>query len=372
MALNISGLDPEEFLARRAEMPLVDVRSPSEYAYGHIPGAVNIPLFDDSQRAEVGTLFKKEGSTAAVLRGIELSAPEMPAKLRQALALAPERRMLLYCWRGGMRSEAMAWLFHTGGIKPLLLTGGYKSYRNYILNDLSRRRDFIILGGLTGSGKTGILNYLGSAGAQVTDLERLASHRGSAFGALGQPPQPSSEHFANLLYEELSGKRDGESVWLEDESRNIGTVFMPDSFFEQMRKAPVVALMMSIETRMPRLLEEYTSFPLEQITASVMRISKRLGGDRTREAIGALQRGDFSTAIRITLEYYDKSYRYGLSVRPEGQVVYVETETDDVAVNASKVATAAAEMVSGGHSSLSDEASTRLKTLSERLTCTGS
>jgi tRNA 2-selenouridine synthase len=372
MALNITGLDPEEFLARRAELPLVDVRSPSEYAYGHIPGAVNIPLFDDNQRAEVGTLFKKEGSTPAVIRGIELSAPEMPAKLKQALTLATERELLLYCWRGGMRSEAMAWLFHTGGLKPMLLNGGYKAYRNHILAHLAARRDYVILGGLTGSGKTGILNHMGNAGAQVTDLERLASHRGSAFGALGQPPQPSSEHFANLLYEDLSDKREGEVIWLEDESRNIGTVFMPDSFFEQMQRAPVVALMMSIETRMPRLLEEYTSFPLEQITASVMRISKRLGGDRTREAIEALQRGDFSTAIRITLEYYDKSYRYGLSKRPEGQVIYVETDTDDVAVNASKIAAAAAEMVSGGHSFLSDEASTRLKTLSDRLTGAGS
>ena len=372
MALNITGLDPEEFLARRAELPLVDVRSPSEYAYGHIPGAVNIPLFDDNQRAEVGPLFKKEGSTPAVIRGIELSAPEMPAKLKQALTLASERELLIYCWRGGMRSEAMAWLFHTGGIKPMLLNGGYKAYRNHILAHLAARRDYVILGGLTGSGKTGILNHMGNAGAQVTDLERLASHRGSAFGALGQPPQPSSEHFANLLYEDLSDKREGEVIWLEDESRNIGTVFMPDSFFEQMQRAPVVALMMSIETRMPRLLEEYTSFPLEQITASVMRISKRLGGDRTREAIEALQRGDFSTAIRITLEYYDKSYRYGLSKRPEGQVIYVETDTDDVAVNASKIAAAAAEMVSGGHSFLSDEASTRLKTLSDRLTGAGS
>lgn len=372
MALNITGLSPEEFLARRAEMPLVDVRSPSEFASGHIPGAMNIPLFDDSQRAEVGTLFKKEGSTPAVLRGIELSAPEMPAKLRLALALATERQLLLYCWRGGMRSEAMAWLFHTGGLKPMLLNGGYKAYRNYILTGLAAARDYLILGGLTGSGKTVILSYLGNAGAQVTDLEGLASHRGSAFGALGQPPQPSSEHFANMLYEDLSGKRDGEAIWLEDESRNIGTVFMPDGFFEQMQTAPVVALMMSIDTRMPRLLEEYASFPPEQIIASVMRISKRLGGDRTREAVEALQRGDFGTAIRITLEYYDKSYRYGLSKRPAGQVIYVETDTDDVAVNASKVVAAAAELVSGGHSFLSEEASTRLKTLSERLTFTGS
>ena len=190
-----------------------------------------------------------------------------------------------------MRSEAMAWLFSPGGIEPLLLEGGYKAYRNHILGELGRERKYIILGGLTGSGKTGILRHMKSAGAQVTDLEGLASHRGSAFGALGQPPQPSSEHFANLLFDDLSAMREDEPVWLEDESRNIGTVFMPDSFYDRMQAAPVIALMMSIETRMPRLLEEYTSFPAEEIMASVMRISKRLGGDRTREAIDALRKG---------------------------------------------------------------------------------
>ena len=223
----------------------------------------------------------------------------------------------------------------------MLLEGGYKAYRNYILTDLGRRRKYIILGGLTGSGKTEILKHMMSDGAQVTDLERLASHRGSAFGALGQPPQPSSEHFANLLYDDLSGRNDDIRIWLEDESRNIGTVFLPDDFFEQMQTAPVVALMMSIETRMPRLLEEYTSFPSEQIEASVMKISKRLGGDRTREALDAIKRDDYPTAIKITLEYYDRSYTYGLTRRPAGQVLFVETDTDDVAVNAAKVTEAA-------------------------------
>jgi tRNA 2-selenouridine synthase len=345
MALNLRKLPAGEFLSLRRRIPMVDVRSPGEYAYGHIPGAVNIPLFDDMQRAEVGTLYKKEGSEKAVMRGIDLAAPQMSEKLAMAMELAAEKQLLVHCWRGGMRSEAMAWLFSTGGITPTLLEGGYKAYRNHILVELGRERKFIILGGLTGSGKTGILKYMMVAGDPVTDLEGLASHRGSAFGALGQPPQPSSEHFANLLFDDLEMKTANTHVWLEDESRNIGTVFMPDSFFDQMRKAPVIALMMSIETRMPRLLEEYTSFPVGQLEASVMRISKRLGGDKTREALEALQRGDHPTAIKITLEYYDKSYSYGLSKRPAGQVIFVETETDDVAVNAAKVKEAASSII---------------------------
>ncbi len=345
MTLNLNKLPAFEFLSLRRHIPLVDARSPGEFTYGHIPGAVNIPLFDDAQRAEVGTLYRKEGSEKAVMRGIDLAAPQMSAKLAVALDMAADKQLLVHCWRGGMRSEAMAWLFSTGGITPTLLEGGYKAYRNYILEDLGRERKFMILGGLTGSGKTGILNHMILSGDPVTDLEGLASHRGSAFGALGQPPQPSSEHFANLLYDDLNLKGPDTRIWLEDESRNIGTVFMPDNFFEQMRKAPVIALMMSIETRMPRLLQEYTSFPVGQLEESVMRISKRLGGDKTREAMEALQRGDYPTAIKITLEYYDKSYNYGLSKRPAGQVIFVETETDDVDVNAAKVKEAAGSII---------------------------
>lgn len=341
MAFNLNKLPAGEFLILRETLPLADVRSPGEFAVGHIPGAVNIPLFDDAQRAEVGTIYKQEGNTKAVLRGIDLAAPEMSSKLKAALELASENRLLVYCWRGGMRSEAMAWLFSVGGIEPLVLRGGYKAYRNHILEGLCSERKYLILGGLTGSGKTGILRYMKSEGAQVTDLEGLASHRGSAFGALGQAPQPSSEHFANMLFDDLSAHGNEAPVWLEDESRNIGTVFMPDCFYERMHAAPVIALMMSIETRMPRLVREYTSFPVEDIIASVMKISKRLGGDRTREALEALKRGDYPSAIRITLEYYDKSYHYGLSKRPEGQVIYINTETDDVAVNSALVMQAA-------------------------------
>ncbi len=341
MALILNKLPAGEFLELRKTLPVVDVRSPGEYATGHIPGAVNVPVFDDAQRAEVGTLYKKEGNLKAVKRGIDLTAPLMSSKLQSGLELASGGRLLLYCWRGGMRSEAMAWLFSLGGLEPLVLKGGYKAYRNHILEDLCRERKLMILGGLTGSGKTGILRYMKSSGARVTDLEGLASHRGSAFGALGQGPQPSSEHFANLLFDDLSAYGTETPVWLEDESRNIGTVFMPDCFYARMQSASVIAIMMSIETRMPRLVREYTSFPVEDIIASVMKISKRLGGDRTRDAIEALKRGDYPTAIRITLEYYDKSYHYGLSKRSEGQVIYINTETDDEAFNAAMVMQAA-------------------------------
>lgn len=243
-----------------------------------------------------------------------------------------------------MRSEAMSWLFSLAEIKTFLLRGGYKVYRNHILEDVGKERRLIILGGLTGSGKTHILNQMKKEGRQVTDLESLASHKGSAFGALGQPPQPSSEHFANLLFDDLNSWNSDEDIWLEDESRNLGSVFMPDPFYIRMQEAPVIALMMSIDTRLPRLLEEYSGFPVEQITASILRISKRLGGDRTREALDAVARNDFSTAIRVTLEYYDRSYSYGLSKRKKGQVIIVNSDTDDIMVNSGLVMDAAGAM----------------------------
>jgi len=340
----VNKLPADEFLQLSAKFPVIDVRSPGEYASGHIPGAVNIPLFDDSQRAEVGTIYRQEGNMKAVLRGIDLAAPAMSHKLESALSLACDGRLLVHCWRGGMRSEAMAWLFSMGGITASVLDGGYKSYRNFILEELAEPRRYILLGGLTGSGKTHILKLLARENHQVADLEGLACHKGSAFGALGQPSQPTTEHFANLLHSSLSVMNPERPIWLEDESRNIGTVFMPDGFYGRMQESPVIALMMSIDTRLPRLLEEYSAFPPDLIRASVLKISRRLGGEKTKEAIEAVDRNDFSSAIRITLEYYDRAYSYGLSKRKSGQVVFVDTDTDDTAVNAGKVLDAASSI----------------------------
>jgi tRNA 2-selenouridine synthase len=194
--------DIAEFLKLAEEIPVTDVRSPKEYEEGHIPGAINIPLFDDEERARVGTKYKKEGRIAAIMEGLDLSGPRMTEKLRKALQTAKNGKLLVHCWRGGMRSEAMAWLFSLSGIQTTVLEGGYKSYRHLVLDTLAAEREMIILGGMTGSSKTHILRHLKQQGRQVVDLESLANHKGSAFGALGQLPQPSTEQFANDLYGE--------------------------------------------------------------------------------------------------------------------------------------------------------------------------
>lgn len=329
--------DVEAFLKHAESTPVIDVRSPSEFSAGHIPGAVNISLFDDSERAIVGIKYKKEGRNEAILKGIELSGPSMHLKLQSALKIAGDNKILVHCWRGGMRSEAMAWLFSLAGIETTLLEGGYKSYRHFVLSALAEKRKVIVLGGMTGSSKTQILRRLALLNSQVVDLEALANHKGSAFGALGQQPQPSSEHFSNILFDKWRHIDAADPVWLEDESRNIGTVFMPDSFYDNIQSSRTVILMMSLEKRLPRLIEEYSTYPREHLKDSVLRISKRLGGDNTKDALAAIDTGDFAKAIEITLKYYDKAYIYGISKKHSGKIIYIETDTDDIEINAEKV-----------------------------------
>jgi tRNA 2-selenouridine synthase len=332
-----SKTDIINFLRLAEKTPVIDVRSPSEFISGHIPGAYNIPLFNDTERAIVGTRYKKEGHIKAILEGIRLSGISMHLKLEQALEISRNGRLLVHCWRGGMRSEAMAWLFSLGDIETEILEGGYKSYRHFVLDNLSANRKMIILGGFTGSGKTHILKYLKESGRQVIDLEGLANHKGSAFGSLGQHPQPSSEHFSNLLFDKLKQTDQNVHVWLEDESRNIGTVFMPEEFYLNMQQNPAIILLMDVKTRLPRLIEEYSGYSPDELLASVMKISKRLGGDRTKEAAEAILKGDYSRAIEITLQYYDKSYLFCLKRKQDKNIFYVNTDTDDIEVNARKI-----------------------------------
>jgi tRNA 2-selenouridine synthase len=327
----------EYFLQLSLNIPVCDVRSPSEYASGHIPGAFNIPIFSDKEREAVGIKYKKEGSLAAIKAGLDLAGPQMSLKLTNALELAMEKQLLVHCWRGGMRSEAMAWLFSLAGLNVSVLEGGYKAYRHFILERLNQRRKIIILGGLTGSSKTHILNHLKMKDQQVIDLEGLANHKGSAFGALGQMAQPTTEYFANILYDSWSKTDPEKPLWLEDESRNIGTVFMPEEFYNNMQKSPAIILIMDLKTRLPRLLREYSLFPREDLIASVLRISKRLGGDNTREAISAIESDNFAKAIEITLKYYDKAYLFGLNKKSSEKIIYVETPTDDIEENAARV-----------------------------------
>jgi tRNA 2-selenouridine synthase len=333
----LNKIDIKTFLELAENIPVIDVRSPAEYNNGHIPVAHNIPLFDDSQREAVGIRYKYEGRNNAILKGLELVGVSMHLKLNEALDAAREGKLLVHCWRGGMRSEAMAWLFSLGDIKTEVLEGGYKTYRHHVLDTLSEKRKIIILGGMTGSSKTHILRQISKSGHSFIDLEDIANHKGSAFGALGLGPQPTTEHFANLLFDQWRKTDQNKPLWLEDESRNIGTVFMPDPFYLNMQAAPAIILLMDIEKRLPRLIEEYSTYPPELLIGSVMKIKKRLGGDDTADAVRAVEAGDFAKAIEITLKYYDKAYLFGIKKKPAENIIYVETDTDNIEENALRV-----------------------------------
>jgi tRNA 2-selenouridine synthase len=328
------------FLKLAENIPVIDVRSPLEFEAGHIPGAFNIPLFDNAERAIVGTKYQKEGRIPAIIEGLKLSGTSMYYKLEQALQKADKGKLLVHCWRGGMRSEAMAWLFSLGGVETKVLEGGYRAYRHHVLSTLSGKRKIIILGGMTGSGKTQILSILKNRGQQVIDLEGLANHKGSAFGSLGQLPQPSTEQFVNDLFTRWHNLQDPH-VWIEDESRNIGTVFLPESFYLNMQEAVTIVLIMDIKTRLPRLMEEYSNYPADLLKTSVNKISKRLGGDRTKDAIAAIDSGNIAKAIEISLHYYDKAYQFSLKKKNPKNMIFVDTGTDDIGVNATKVLEAA-------------------------------
>ncbi|MDT8400561.1 MAG: tRNA 2-selenouridine(34) synthase MnmH [Bacteroidales bacterium] len=338
MSFNPVRAGAEGFIELSGSVPLVDVRTPSEFRKGHIPGAFNIPLFSDDERAVVGTAYRQQSQLSAIMKGLDIVGPKMPELLKHGLKIAGnKKKLLMYCWRGGSRSESMAWLFSNGGIEGILLEGGYKAYRKHILSELGRPRKMLILGGLTGSGKTAILQELSVMGEQVIDLEGMACHKGSAFGSLGQAEQPGSEHFTNLLFEALRATSPDKRVFVEDESHNIGSVNIPQNFFSLMRQSKVIALMPDIRTRLPRLREEYGVYGDDKLIQSVEKISRKLGGDNTLRAIEAIRADKLDTAIEIVLKYYDRTYRYGLSQRQEGQVFFVESPIDDASSNALKV-----------------------------------
>jgi tRNA 2-selenouridine synthase len=335
--MNVQKININRFLELANEIRIADVRSPSEFNSGHIPGAFNIPLFEDKERESVGTKYKKEGRLQAILEGLNLTGLSMRSKLEQGLTIASDGKLLVHCWRGGMRSEVMAWLFSMGDLEVFVLEGGYKAYRHLVLEKLSEKKKMIVLGGMTGSSKTHILQHLNYLGQQVLDLEKFANHKGSAFGALGQPPQPTTEQFGNILFREWWQLDRDLPFWVEDESRNIGTVFIPDGFYLKMQETTAVILAMDVNTRLPRLIKEYANYPAELLISSVLKISKRLGGDKTKDAIDAIEKGDIAKAIEIVLYYYDRAYMFGLNKKNSKNLIYVESDTDDIEANALKV-----------------------------------
>lgn len=322
-------LSVEQFLEKAKTQPIIDVRSPGEFERGHIVGAVNIPLFENHERAEVGTLYKKVGKDSAFLLGLDIVGPKLAGFVKKAKKNAPNGEISVHCWRGGMRSGSFATLLSAAGMKVSLLVGGYKSYRNFILEEFRKPLNITILGGKTGSGKTEILYELEKQGEQILDLEGLANHKGSSFGMLGQAPQPMTEHFENMLYEKLSKLDTSRRIWIEDESKNVGCCNIPEGLWQQMRVANVAFIDVQKEIRIGRLMHEYAQFSFEELKSATDRIAKRLGGQQHKEALDALAKGDFSIGTDIALTYYDKAYLHGLSHREPSQIKTIEVNENN-------------------------------------------
>ncbi|MBG8553264.1 tRNA 2-selenouridine(34) synthase MnmH [Hymenobacter guriensis] len=327
-------LSIEDFLQGPADAPILDVRAPLEYAQGHIPGAVSFPLFSDEERARIGTTYKQISQDRAVLLGLDMFGPKMSRMVQQAHKLAPGRQVRLHCWRGGMRSGAVQWLLELGGLQVQLLDKGYKDYRRFALAEFERPRQLLVLGGLTGSGKTDVLHALTQLQQPVLDLEGLASHKGSAFGSIGQPAQPTQEQFENDLAWQLAQLPTAAPVWVEDESRTIGSVHLPTPLFAQMQQAPLVLLEIPREVRVRKLAGEYGRQDAGALASSILRIRKRLGGLATKEALAAIAEDDMEKMVSLVLDYYDKTYTHSLGGRT---FLRVPSTTCDAAVNAELV-----------------------------------
>lgn len=341
----IEKIHIEQFLELAKKHPVIDVRSPGEYDHAHIPGAFSLPLFSDEERKIVGTTYKQQSREQAIKIGLDFFGPKMRKMVEEVESLVRSREsevspksndselltndsrlVLLYCWRGGMRSAAVAWLLDLYGFKVYTLAGGYKKFRNYVLDTFKIAYQFKIIGGYTGSGKTELLKSLEQKGEKIIDLEGIANHKGSAFGNIGLPKQPTQEMFENALATELRRQlavgnlqstttpiancelQIANCIWLEDESQRIGLVNIPNEFWKTMRNSTVYFLDIPFEERLKNIVKEYGSLDKQQMVDAISRIKEKLGGLNAKASIQFLEEGNTEESFRILLKYYDKYY----------------------------------------------------------------
>ena len=334
-AVNI--LTIQEFIEISKDLPIIDVRTPDEFSNGHITNAINIPLFSNEERAIVGTKYKQESRDTAIAKALEYIAEKTDYYLDELQKLVKSQEICIYCWRGGFRSEGMGYLFQTVGKKVYRLSGGYKAYRNFVLDTFKPEYNLIVIGGMTGSGKTEILGEIGKTSEQMLDLEGLANHKGSAFGALGQDDQPTTQQFENDLAAQLNEFDIKQNIWLEDESRMIGRVKIPDNLFTQIRSSSVIKIEVSKDNRINRLIKDYAKFNKPDLINSINNISRRLGGLNSKLAIESIEKEDYHKATDIILDYYDKAYTYGLSKREGQTIIPIKLKEDDPQKTARKL-----------------------------------
>lgn len=323
----IHQLNIDDFLNQADYYPVLDVRSPAEFAHAHIPNAHSFPIFSNEERAEIGTAYKQCSREAAIKIGFKAFGSRLNDYVEAAekIGSGNDKEILVHCWRGGMRSNAMAWLLDFYGFKVGLLEGGYKSYRNAVLKSFEKSYPFLVLGGKTGSGKTGILKELAKKGYAVLDLEDLACHKGSAFGDIPGRKQPGQEQFENKLHQTLRKltKEPPQTIFVEDESQRIGQVNLPGSLYQSIRNGHQLYLDIPFAARLEYILQDYATVPTAELIAAILRIKKRLGPLESKTAINFLLEDDKQACFDILLQYYDKQYTKSLANR----AIHLDTVT---------------------------------------------
>ncbi len=335
-----------DFLQLAKSQLVLDVRSPGEYHHAHISTAFNLPLFTDEERKVVGTSYKQQSRQQAIKIGLDYFGVKMKGMVEMVEQLIAKRKkdaakvkvntedlpidncLLIHCWRGGMRSAAIAWLLDLYGFKVYTLTGGYTAYRKWVRDQFEKEYLLNVLGGYTGSGKTLLLQDLAKQDFPIIDLEAIAEHKGSAFGGLDNKPQPTQEMFENLLAEKLSCIPAASTIWIEDESQRIGNLQVPMPFWDSMRISPLYFMEVPFEERLNYLTAEYGKFEKEKLVNAVIRIQKRLGGLDTKLAINFLLEDNYRECFSILLKYYDKFYNKSLHNRENIEELLVRIAYD--------------------------------------------
>jgi len=314
----------------------IDVRSPAEFALDHVPGAVNHPVLDDTQRAQVGTLYVASPFAARRL-GAAMVARNIAAMIDTAFAgKAREWRPLVYCWRGGQRSRALAHVLNEIGWRAMQLDGGYRAYRRDVVTRLAalpRRLEFVVVGGLTGSGKSRLIAALDAAGAQVLDLERLACHRGSLLGSVPGEPQPSQKAFESALLERLQGFDASRPVFVESESRRVGALQLPDALLERMRTGRGVALQTPHPLRVALLKQDYRHFidDAGALERSLLPLTPLHGKAILAHWAELAAAGDWDTLVaELLARHYDPAYARSLAMHYAPARADLQAEVDDI------------------------------------------
>ena len=323
------------------EVLMVDVRSECEYSEATIPGAVNIPVLNNAERAAVGTTYRHEGSRDARRLGIKLVSPRLSEIVAAVDQIATGRKIVVFCWRGGQRSQFMASILATAGYDVYRVIGGYKAYRRCVVDYLDREeltQKAVVLHGLTGVGKTEVLLRLGEKGLPVLDLEGLARHRGSVYGKIGLPPSPTQKTFENSIAKFFTGIGEENIFVVECESRRVGNRLVPVSLMNSMKKGYRILLYTSLENRVKRIREVYTNGPgdnVKQLQESTLSLEKRIGSARVKELNKLLEERKFEPVFTYLLkEYYDPLYKY-----PDcpSQEYLLSVDTTDIEKASSKI-----------------------------------